>query len=221
MKKIPLLITILLAIVSLSFAQNEQASITEKEFPYKDWTYKNLEGGGESNLRQFARDKKLVMVVYWAPWCANWRHDVAFVQQLHEKYGRLGLGVIGVGEYDSADKMRSFYNGNKLTFPTVYNSESLSKRTSTDHYQQRTAAGDLRKWGSPWYVFLEPTTLRPSGAVIAERSAVVNGELIKDQAEAYIKKKLGSLSAPTLSLTKANSTEVCDPKTSSSAIKTP
>ncbi len=37
--------------LTFTFGQNEQAPIVEKEFGYKDWTYKNLKGDGETNLR--------------------------------------------------------------------------------------------------------------------------------------------------------------------------
>jgi thiol-disulfide isomerase/thioredoxin len=125
----------------LTFGQNEQTPVAEKEFGYKDWTYKNLMGDGETNLRQFAKGKKLVMVVYWAPWCPNWKHDVAFVQELHQKYAKDGLAVLGVGEYDTVDKLKQNYEQNKLTFPAVYEQVTSSGRLTSLHYSQRTAAG--------------------------------------------------------------------------------
>jgi thiol-disulfide isomerase/thioredoxin len=88
-----------IALSAVAFGQNELAPISDKEFAYKDWTHKSISGDTKVNLREFARGKKLVMVVYWAPWCPNWMHDLAFVQSLHEKYKDKGLAVIGVGEY--------------------------------------------------------------------------------------------------------------------------
>jgi peroxiredoxin len=183
-------LSLLFALAGLAFGQNEQSPITEKPFAYKDWTYKNLKNGGETNLREFAKGKKLVMVVYWAPWCPNWKHDVAFVQSLHEKYKDAGLGIIGVGEYDSTGKMKDFTDQNKVTFPTVYESENSSARVTTVHYSQRTEAGDTRKWGSPWYVILDPAALEQTGQLTL-KTTVVNGELIKQDAEKYIQQKLG------------------------------
>lgn len=187
-----LLSIIFIAVLSLSaFAQNEIAPVVEREFGYQDWTHKNLEGDGETNLRKFAAGKKLVMVVYWAPWCPNWRHDVAFVQELHTKYADKGLTVIGVGEYDTVDRMRSHAKQFGLTFFNVYESESTRARETTQHYTQRRAAGDTRRWGSPWYVFLEPKSLKSAGEVLAEKVNVVNGELVKGDIEKFIEGKLG------------------------------
>lgn len=193
------------------FGQNEQSPIVEKELAYRDWTYKNLNAGGETNLRQFTRGKKLVMVVYWAPWCPNWKHDVAFVQELHAKYAKDGLGVIGVGEYDPVDKMKQHYDQYKLAFPSVYESAASSERLTTVHYAQRTSAGDTRKWGSPWYVFLEPSKLLPQGDVLATKVSVVNGELIRLDAERYIREKLGLAAGGATASAKSGEIEVCEP----------
>ncbi len=195
---------------AFAFGQNEQAAILSKTFGYKDWTYKNLKGNGETNLRQFAQGKKLVMVVYWAPWCPNWRHDVGFVQEMHDKYAKDGLAVIGIGEYDPVDRMKQSYEQNKMTFPSVYESAASAERTNTVHYAQRIAAGDTRRWGSPWYVFLEPGRIEASGDVIENTPFVVNGELIRPDAEKFIREKLGLGGSSTIA-SAAGEIEVCDP----------
>jgi len=143
------------------------------------------------NLRKFTFGKKLVMVVYFAPWCPNWKHDAAFVQGLYEKYKGNGFDVIGVGEYDPVDAMKAHLETYKITFPAVYESELRTDKDKTLHYEYRKAAGDSRKWGSPWYVFLEPEKLEKEGSILSKKVNVVNGELIKDQAESFIRTKLG------------------------------
>lgn len=206
---------------ALSFAQNEQSPIVEKQFDYKDWSYKNLNAEGETRLRDFVKGKKLVMVVYWAAWCPNWKHDVAFVQQLHEKYAKDGLAIIGVGEYDTVEKMKYSYASNKLTFPSVYESTSTSQRLDTEHYQQRAAAGDKRKWGSPWYVYLTPDNIEASGDVISKKANVVNGELIRDEAEKFIRTKLGLDGNAEKAEKTTSAIEVCDPAKISTALVNP
>lgn len=219
MKTLAILAILLFSFVSAS-AQNEQAPILEKEFKYKDWTYKNVRGEGETNLRQFTNGKKLVMVVYFAPWCPNWKHEAPFAQKLYEKYKANGFDVIGVGEYDSIASMKTHLDAFKITFPAVYESETRDARLKTPHYEQRKAAGDMRGWGSPWNVFLIPSKLEKKGDKLTEKTFVVNGELIEAEAEKFVREQLG-LPAETQKaenmLLKSN--ESCEPEKKISALK--
>ena len=186
-------IAIILTLV-LSFAvftQNEQAPMSEKALAYKDWTYKAVDGDKDVNLRKATTGKKLVMVAYWAPWCPNWKFDAPFVESLYEKYKGNGLEIIGVAEYDTVEKMKAHIKEQKLTFPIVYESTASADREKTTHFAMRREAGDARKWGSPWYVFLEPSKLDRAGDVLANKVRLVNGELIKPEAEKFIREKLG------------------------------
>ena len=73
----------------------------------------------------------------------------------------------------------------------VYESDNQAARLTSNHYLLRTEAGDKRKWGTPWYVLLDPAKLSASGDVLTEKTTLVNGELIKPDAEKYIREKLG------------------------------
>jgi thiol-disulfide isomerase/thioredoxin len=208
-----------LAVVLLSFAfalaQTEQAPITEKEIKYKDWTYKSIGDGKTVNLREFAQNKKLVMVVYFAPWCPNWKHEAPFAQKLYEKYKANGFDVIGVGEYDTVDAMKTNLAAFKITFPTVYESETRDAKQKTLHYDYRKTTGDTRSWGSPWNIFLEPAKLSKKGDVLTEKTFVVNGELIEAEAEKFVREKLGLPAEETKSDKTASSgktIEACEPE---------
>lgn len=197
--------------LNFTFGQNEQAPIVEREFTYKDWVYKDVKTGSDRNLRKVTFGKKLVMVVYWAPWCPNWRHDAPFVQRMYEKYKSQGFDVIGVGEYDTVNAMKTSLDNFKITFNSVYESESKDDREKTEHFNLRRKAGDNRKWGSPWYVFLEVPKLEPAGLIMFKNASVVNGELIEAEAEKFIREKLG-LPKEELKVSAADSKiEVCDP----------
>lgn len=210
-----------LFLAGLALAQTEQSPIKEQPIAYKDWTQKNITGGGETNLRSFAKGKKLVMVVYWAPWCPNWRHDLAFVQGLHDKYAASGLAIIGVGEYDLVEKMKAHLESYKLTFPSVYESDSQAARLTSNHYNLRTAAGDKRKWGTPMYVLLDPASFAASGETLTEKTSMVTGELIKPDAEKYIREKLGLEKSAGMLGTSSKEIEVCDPAKKAVALARP
>ena len=176
---------------ALAAAQTEQSPVLEKEIKYKDWTYKSVRDDKQINLRDFAANKKLVMVVYFAPWCPNWKHEAPFAQKLYEKYKSSGFDVVGVGEYDTVEAMKTNLDAFKITFPVVYESEAKDAKQKTLHYEYRKAVGDARDWGSPWNIFLEPAKLSPKGDVLTEKTFVVSGELIEAEAEKFVREKLG------------------------------
>src|SRR3982751_6579826 len=99
MKSFLALIIVLFAF-TVGFGQTDQSPIVEKDLNYKNWTYRNVRTDTDVDLRTLAKGKKLVIVVYWAPWCHSWAHDAPFLQKFYEKYRSAGLEIVGVGEYD-------------------------------------------------------------------------------------------------------------------------
>ena len=173
------------------FAQNEQAPVQEKEFKYKNWTYKSVRDDSSINLRDFAKGKKLVMVVYFAPWCPNWRHEAPFAQKLYEKYKGQGFDVIGVSEYDTIENAKADLEKKSITFPVVYESASRDDKQKTLHYGYRKEAGDTRNWGSPWNLFITPSKMKKDGDLLLTKASIVSGELIETDAEKFVRERLG------------------------------
>jgi thiol-disulfide isomerase/thioredoxin len=205
---------LVLAIVLVGFicvsAQNEQAPLQEKELDYKNWKYKGVFDNKDVNLRQFTDSKKLVLVVYFAPWCHNWKHEAPFVQKMYEKYRSAGLDVIGVGEYGTIDEMKANLTEFKITFPTVYESNNSADREKTTHFNYRKALGDTRKWGSPFNIFLEPANLNKDGDVLTKKAFFAMGELIEPDAEKFIRQKLGLPAIETKADVSKKEIEACE-----------
>jgi thiol-disulfide isomerase/thioredoxin len=221
MKTLSILAILLFSFVFAS-AQTEQAPVLEKEIKYNDWTYKSVRDGKEMNLRQFTNGKKLVMVVYFAPWCPNWKHEAPFAQKLYEKYKANGFDVVGVGEYDTVEAMKTNLDAFKITFPVVYESEARDAKQKTLHYEYRKAVGDTRNWGSPWNIFLIPSKLEKKGDKLTEKTFVVSGELIETEAEKFVREKLGLPSEEKKMETAENKAiEACEPEKKISSLKQP
>jgi len=219
--KLVITFTIVLAAFAAAFGQNEQSPIVEKPITYNNWTYKSVTTGQDVNLRELSKGKKLVMVVYYAPWCGNWRHDAPMLQKFYDKYKTAGLEIVGVGEYDPVASMKNNLEFMKVTFPAVYESEARGDKQKTMHYGYRTATGDTRGWGSPWYIFLEPGKFDKKGDILATKANIVNGELIEAEGEKLIREKLGLPAEKSASGSMAKAGEVCDPdKAAVSKLKT-
>ena len=197
MRKFFLGFVVLLLIPASLMSQggHEYSPLQEKTVYYKNWTLVSLKYDKPVELRALAQGKKLVMVVYFAPWCGNWRHEAPVAARLYEKYKAHGFEVIGVSEYAPRSEVKAFFGETGPPYTVVSESETREDRDKTPHYGYRQLTGDTRRWGSPWNIFLEPAKLAKTGDVLTEKAMIVNGELIEADVDKYIGEQLG-VSAP-------------------------
>jgi thiol-disulfide isomerase/thioredoxin len=188
MIKTILLLSALAFVPTTTFAQDghEYSPLVEKTVNYKTWTLNDLKDGKPVDLRSLVNGKKLVMLVYFAPWCPNWRNEAPVAAKLYEKYKDQGFAVIGVSEYGTRDAVNTFFGPTGAPYTVVSESESREDRDKTLHFSYRQLTGDTRKWGSPWNIFLEPPSLSKTGDVLTEKAWVVNGELIEADVDKFI-----------------------------------
>lgn len=196
-KLFALSILALLVTPAIAYAQavHEYSPLAEKTVNYESWDLPNLMTEKPEDLRKLIADKKLVMIVYFAPWCGNWKYEAPVAAKLYEKYKSQGFQVIGVSEYASRADVRSYFGNDGPPYPVVVESESRQDRLETSHYRYRQLTGDKRTWGSPWNIFLEPAKLNADGKLLAETAWVVNGELIEEEVDKFIASKVGATTA--------------------------
>jgi thiol-disulfide isomerase/thioredoxin len=198
MKRLFALIIFALASAPIAtYAQDghEYSPLVEKTISYKNWTLNDLKDNKPVDLRSLVQGKKLAMVVYFAPWCPNWRNEAPVAARLYEKYKDQGFTVIGVSEYGSRDDVRNYFAPSGPPYTVVSESESRDERDKTPHFGYRQLTGDTRKWGSPWNIFLQPASLSNSGDVLTEKAWVVNGELIEADVDKFIGERLAMKTA--------------------------
>ncbi|MCA1607764.1 MAG: TlpA family protein disulfide reductase [Acidobacteria bacterium] len=197
MKRLFALIVFALALAPVAYNQDghEYAPVVEKTVNYKNWTLNDLKDNKPVDLRSLAQGKKLVMVVYFAPWCPNWRHEAPVAARLYEKYKGQGFSVIGVSEYSTRETVSTFFGPTGSPYTVVSESDSRDDREKTPHFAYRQATGDKRKWGSPWNIFLTPAGFAKEGDVLAEKAWVVNGELIETEVDKFIADQLKAITA--------------------------
>src|SRR6476661_6624445 len=125
------------------------------------------------------------------------------VERLYEKYKDNGFAVIGVSEYGSVDDAKANLDTLTITFPSVSESTDRADKQKTLHYGYRQSTGDTRGWGSPWYIFLMPSTMEKKGDVLTKKTFVINGEMIEAEGEKFIRETLGLPTMETAATTTA------------------
>ena len=181
--------------IAAAQAGHEYSPLVEKTVNYESWELPNVVTEKPEDLRKLMAGKKLVMIVYFAPWCGNWKHEAPIAAKLYDKYKGQGFQVIGVSEYASRADVRSYFGEAGPPYPVVVESESRQDKQGTPHYKYRQLTGDTRNWGSPWNIFLEPGKVNPTGNVLAEKAWVVNGELIEEEVDKFIASKVSNATA--------------------------
>jgi thiol-disulfide isomerase/thioredoxin len=159
MKKLLLALVILISapVAMLAQGSHEYSPLFEKTVNYKNWTLNELATNKPVSLRSLMQGKKLVMVLYFAPWCPNWRNEAPVAASLYEKYKAQGFEIIGVGEYGSRDDVKNYF-GQTARLSEVMESESREDRDKTPHYAYRQLTGDTRSGARPGTFF----SIRPS-----------------------------------------------------------
>jgi thiol-disulfide isomerase/thioredoxin len=197
MKSLAFLVLAIALTPALALAQggHEYAPLEEKTVNYKTWVLKDLKNDEPVDLRSLVEGKKLVMIVYFAPWCKNWKFQAPVAAKLYEKYKDRGFEVIGVSLYGTRDEARDFYGPSGSPYPVVFDTEDRQDRDKSAHYGYRQSTGDTRRWGSPWNIFLDPAKLNQEGELLTENAWVVNGELIEADVDKFIGERLSATSA--------------------------
>jgi cytochrome c biogenesis protein CcmG, thiol:disulfide interchange protein DsbE len=78
---------------------------------------KDLSGRGVS---LGALKGKVVLVDFWASWCAPCREELPVLETLYKKYRGKGFEVVAVNQDQSADNVRKFLSATPLSFSVVH-----------------------------------------------------------------------------------------------------
>ena len=188
---VALLLCFAFTFAARSAGGDERTKIEEKKLQYKNWTFDDITTGKPVSLREFAKGKKLVLVVYFAPWCGNWKNEAPLVAKLYDKYKAHGFDVVAVNNYGTREQTRAYFGEAGAPYTVVVESTTPDARDKTSHYACRIQTGDKRTWGSPYNVFVEPDKIAQTGDVLMEKAHIAGGELIEDDAEKFIRARLG------------------------------
>lgn len=63
---------------------------------------------------------KVVLVDFWASWCAPCREELPVLEALYKKYRGRGFEIVGVNLDQSPDKVQRFLSGTPLSFRVVH-----------------------------------------------------------------------------------------------------
>jgi peroxiredoxin len=86
-----------------------------------DFTLKSASG---ENLRLSELRGEVVMINFWASWCAPCRQEMPLLDELYNQYSPMGFTILGVNVEEDSTKARQMLEESPVTFPVVFDSKS-------------------------------------------------------------------------------------------------
>jgi cytochrome c biogenesis protein CcmG/thiol:disulfide interchange protein DsbE len=62
---------------------------------------------------------KVVLLDFWATWCAPCKIEIPWFEEFQNTYGKQGLQVVGVSVDDPADKLQGYARVMKMNYPVL------------------------------------------------------------------------------------------------------
>ncbi len=79
-------------------------------------------GGSTVNLSQFKG--QVVMINFWASWCAPCRKEMPLLDNIYKKYKPLGFTLIGVNVEPDQKDAETFLKQTPVSFPVLFDAKS-------------------------------------------------------------------------------------------------
>ncbi len=97
-----------------------QAETLEDMAP--DFTLKSRSG---ENVKLSELRGDVVMINFWASWCAPCRQEMPLLEEMYKKYAELGFVLLGVNVEEDSSKARELLREVPVSFPILYDTENV------------------------------------------------------------------------------------------------
>jgi peroxiredoxin len=116
-------IKFLTALCSILFVSSLQALTLEKPAP--DFTLKSLTN---TNIKLSEQAGNVILLNFWASWCAPCRKEMPLLNDIHNKYKALGFSVIGVNVEQESNLAKSFISSYPVDFPILLDDSNKASK---------------------------------------------------------------------------------------------
>lgn len=113
----------MLAALTMSVSGIASSTVVEGKAP--DFTLKSMQGG---NLKLSEHRGEVVMINFWASWCAPCREEMPILNDLYLRYRDMGFTLLGVNVEEESSGAKKMMSELKVVFPVLFDtSNEVSK----------------------------------------------------------------------------------------------
>ncbi|MDH5409377.1 MAG: TlpA family protein disulfide reductase [Gammaproteobacteria bacterium] len=113
------IVSILFVSIMLAFSGHALASKVSGKAP--NFTLKSNTG---SNLKLSEFRGQVVMINFWASWCAPCRQEMPLLEDMYKKYKRLGFTILGVNVEENSAPAKKLLRSIPVSFPILFDTQN-------------------------------------------------------------------------------------------------
>lgn len=89
--------------------------------PGPDFTLKSLSG---KNIKLSELRGEVIMLNFWASWCAPCRQEMPILEKIYQKYQPLGFTLLGVNVEENSDDAKAYLKDVEVSFPILFDNQN-------------------------------------------------------------------------------------------------
>lgn len=101
---------------------------------FTDFDARNMADTKDVKLSDYVGKGKYVLADFWASWCSPCRAEIVHLAELHKKYAKDGLVILGVNVWDKHNAALASVKNMKMVWPQIYVPNARSEGGATDLY---------------------------------------------------------------------------------------
>ena len=105
--------------MTLLLSSVAKAEVLEGMAP--DFTLKSRSG---ENVKLSEHRGEVVMINFWASWCAPCRQEMPLLEEMYKKYSDLGFVLLGVNVEEDSSKATELLRDIPVSFPVLYDNKN-------------------------------------------------------------------------------------------------
>ncbi len=113
----------LMLFISLTLVTTASAGEVNGKAP--DFTLKSNSG---NNLKLSDYRGQVVLLNFWASWCAPCRQEMPLLDKIQKKYSKLGFTILGVNVEEDSQAAKSMLRDLKVSFPILFDTNNIASR---------------------------------------------------------------------------------------------